>query len=429
MANISGTSSGVYSSEDERARYEAEAARRQQQLAAQQKAVQNAQPTTAEKIIALIKQKAIDEAINQGVGYVSGQLGTANNAAVGAAGEAGASAGGVGLAEAMPAALGAYNTYNTLKGGGSDQQKAKATRDEVARQVGNYFTGGISGVAEGAFRKLAPGQASKLDSFREKYSPSSWAIDKVLDGGRSKEHAMRSAFRDALFKGGFAERTAELGGKLDPRAVSNPSGTYVPLADGSFYDISGERDRQEAIIKEPEREWTGQAIGWANPIATILAGNQEGTLRNDMAGAFTNAMRSNTRDIEGIRANALAMYERLGMSMQDGIDAIKQLVANKKISEAEGAAQINGIQTLFNGKGYSTNAAIQSVIESQIQPGAMAVDPGRIPANTQLDPAKYPSVINYQALGGTTPSVLVAPNSNAQAVTNAIANRRVPNLR
>lgn len=207
--------------------------------------------------------------------------------------------------------------------------------------------------------------------------PAMDALGIKIKSGRHQDHVQRSALRDQLASNNFAQRTTALGGTLDPGKVKNPTGTYVPLADGSFYDISEEKSGQAHMVLNPDSEWSAQAQGWAMPIAAILTGT--GTVNDklfkDTTAQLTNAMRSNTGDIEGIRANALTIFEQLGINRQEAIQGIQALGTNGKISQNEVDAYINGINTLFDGKGYTTNSALAEALGKQAN-----VDPGRNPA-------------------------------------------------
>lgn len=160
-------------------------------------------------------------------------------------------------------------------------------------------------------------------------------------GQHNQDARMRGQFRRQLEGSGFA--------------TAGPGGTFVPLADGSMYDIGNEHDGRTHTLLNEGTEWSGQARGWAMPIAALLSGGDRKTFL-DTTAQLGNAMRSNTNDIEGIRANALSIFERLGMNREQAVGAINGLAQAGKISQSEAAAYINGVNTMFDGKGYVSNA-------------------------------------------------------------------------
>lgn len=182
--------------------------------------------------------------------------------------------------------------------------------------------------------------------------------------GRHEDHQTRSMIRDALTAGNFLERTTDLGGTIDPVEVPNSSGTYVRLANGSLYDVSGERKNAGYNVKAVDNPWSGQAIGWANPISYLSEAmvDPEGKMRGYMTGYYTNAIMSNAgEDPEIMRQNALAMWNKLGVDQATAEGMINDMVAKKRITQQEGDAFKYGISTMLSGdqKGYVPGSVTQ----------------------------------------------------------------------
>ena len=152
-----------------------------------------------------------------------------------------------------------------------------------------------------------------------------------IKSGRHDDHEARSRLRDGLTQVGFAKRTTELGGDIDPEAVPNPTGTYVQLADGSLYDISGERKEKGYDVKEGP--FQAQAIAYAAPIAAALTGPMGPKMHSDMTGYLANAIMSNSGgDLEVMRENASHLFNQLQMSPDDAKGFIDGLATKDKPS-------------------------------------------------------------------------------------------------
>lgn len=179
----------------------------------------------------------------------------------------------------------------------------------------------------------------------------------MIKSGRHKDHEARSNFRDELAQRGIALRTDRLGGTLPSTAVSNPTGTYVPLADGSFYDISPERGSRQAYeVLKPEGNWSGQAIGWADALATLATGARDEKITGDTAAQFTNALMSNAGDdVEMMRANALRLFQQYNINKEQAQAQIAELAKAGKIPADKAGAYMNSINTMFSGDGYTSN--------------------------------------------------------------------------
>lgn len=179
----------------------------------------------------------------------------------------------------------------------------------------------------------------------------------MIKSGRHQDHEARSNFRDELAQRGIALRTDRLGGTLPSTAVSNPTGTYVPLADGTFYDISPERGSKQAYeVLKPQGNWSGQAIGWADALATLATGARDEKITGDTAAQFTNALMSNAGDdVEMMRANALRLFQQYNINKEQAQAQIAELAKAGKIPADKAGAYMNSINTMFSGDGYTSN--------------------------------------------------------------------------
>lgn len=148
------------------------------------------------------------------------------------------------------------------------------------------------------------------------------------------------------------------------------------------YSFSGGRRPYEV---NAENQFSGQAVGWANPLAYILTGGDR-KLSTDYAGYFANASMSNAQTIEGVRANMLKFMENMKLTPEMATQQIDQLLSAGKISEQEAAAFRNGLGTLIAGdpKQY----VMQSVAEmeqSTPAPTPEVATPAPQPTDPNLD--------------------------------------------
>jgi len=262
--------------------------------------------------------------------------------AAAAGGVPGAPAAGMGsyVGPAMAAAAIAHGGYGLSQNFGKRKPGRMAVAGaETGAGIG-YFVGGPVGAGIGGGIGAITGGAAGM-----------------IKSGRHQDHEQRSNMRDQLAQTGFALRTDRLGGTLPSTAVQNPSGTYVPLADGSFYDISPERGSKQAYeVLDPNKPYSGMAIGWANPIAALATGYPNEKIVGDTAAQLSNGIMSNSGDdVEMMRANALSMFERLNMTKDQAMQRLAQLGQEGKLRPQEVAAFQNGLNTLFSGDGYTTN--------------------------------------------------------------------------
>lgn len=284
------------------------------------------------------------------------------------------------LGTALPIAGAALGTYGVYKGFENKSPVQGALSGAAAgASLGTLFpipgVGTIGGALIGAGIGGLAGFAGKLE------------------GGKGHDHMLRSKMRDQLAQSGFALRTSDLGGNIDPGQVKNSTGTFVPLANGSFYDISGEKGASNYNVEQPDNKWSGQSISWANPIANIITGGDH-HLRTQFAGYLTNAIMSNSPDdIEGIRSNAQAVFKQLGMTPEQAKAQLQALVAANKIDQQEANVGAQGIDTLLNGGNYYVGslhdgeASMGKPLSATPTTGQESMMPYQQTAQTQMTPA------------------------------------------
>jgi len=288
-------------------------------------------------------------------------------AAAGNAGGAGAAQGaGVGsyVGPALAAAAIAHGGYGLSQNYGKRKPGRMAVAGaETGAGIG-YFVGGPVGAGIGGGIGAVTGGAVGM-----------------IKAGRHADHSARSQFRDELAQRGIALRTSELGGNLDPAAVTNSKGTYVPLADGTFYDISPERGSKQAYeVLKPEGNWSGQAIGWADALANLATDARDEKITGDTAAMFTNAIRSNAGDdVEMMRANALRMFQQYNINKEQAQQRIMELAKGGKIPQDKAGAYMNAINTMFSGDGYTSN---QQLADKGIVFGQKPAQPQQQPTVT-----------------------------------------------
>jgi hypothetical protein len=165
--------------------------------------------------------------------------------------------------------------------------------------------------------------------------------------------------------------------------VPNATGTYVPLADGTYYDISPERGSRQAYeVLKPEGNWSGQAIGWADALANLATDARDEKITGDTAAMFTNAIRSNAGDdVEMMRANALRMFQQYNINKEQAQQRIIELAKGGKIPQDKAGAYMNAINTMFSGDGYTSNQQLadKGIVFGQkpAQPQQQAITPAR----------------------------------------------------
>lgn len=203
----------------------------------------------------------------------------------------------------------------------------------------------------------------------------------MIKSGRHQDHEARSNFRDELAAKGIALRTNRLGGQLDANSVPNATGTYVPLADGSYYDISPERGSRQAYeVLDPKNPWSGQAIGWADALANLATDARDEKITGDTAAQFSNAIMSNSGgDVEMMRANALRMFQQYNMNKAQAQQRIMELAKGGKIPQDKAGAYMNAINTMFSGDGYTSN---QQLADKGIVFGQKPAQPQQQPTVT-----------------------------------------------
>ena len=114
--------------------------------------------------------------------------------------------------------------------------------------------------------------------------------------------------------------------------------------DNTLTNIDGTKRRYYEV--DFGNELSHQAIGWVQPLVSVLVGNNE-KLRSDFTGYFVNAVTSGAKDIEEVRDNILALYEKVG-SPDDIASAVVETYKSGSMTEHEVEAFMGGIITLFD---------------------------------------------------------------------------------
>lgn len=135
------------------------------------------------------------------------------------------------------------------------------------------------------------------------------------------------------------------------------------LSDGTKYDIGNEGDDDKIVNASGEgthrnynvdttNSLAAQAVGWANPLARIVSGGDK-KLTSDFAGYLANAAMSNANgDPEVVRANLNKIMTDMGFTPTDvlaGLEALKQSLDEKQMTQEEYDAAVYGLHTLANG--------------------------------------------------------------------------------
>jgi len=255
---------------------------------------------------------------------------------------------GVGVSDVAGAAAAIHGGYNTAQNiWGKRGRKASA------------MSGAETGAGIGTM--ILPGWGTAIGAG---VGAIGGALIGNLRSGKSQAQQMRDEERKAL---------KEIG-------LYNKDNT-VTLADGSTFDIGkdghaklsnkggGNRAYYNTDTSDPT---TGQAIGWAQPLAAIGLGTGSGKAKDDQTGYITNAIQSNANgDFEAIRQNALALMGKMGLTQSTAIQRLDQLRKAGRITDAEYGAYVNGINTMISGsKKYQTTEEINKAIQSGAESGA-----------------------------------------------------------
>lgn len=248
-------------------------------------------------------------------------------AGTGTAGAAGTTAVGGGLAAGAAtvggAALGAWNAYEGYK----------AFQEGNASKTGTHTAIGAMGTPLGPVWGYALGYGATK-----------------LQGGKNPQNKFRSKLRDGMVEAGFAQRTTDLGGTIDPSQVDNPSGTYVQLADGTYFDISKDGSNNGYDVQNPNGAYSGQAVMFAQPLAALLAGRADEKGTGWFTGYLANAIMSNANgDPEIMRANAQAIAAKMGLTPEQARAEIDKMVADKVVDAQTAAVYKQGVDQIQTG--------------------------------------------------------------------------------
>ena len=257
-------------------------------------------------------------------GSAAGGEGAAATTGLGSLGSLGSILPGAGLA------LGSYETYQGIK-----------NKNPFQAAIGGGATGALAGAELGGPVGAGIGALLGAPIF-------GFSSGFGFGGGRSEAEKERAAVRDAAFKSGFADRSTQLGGDLSAQDAPNKGGTYVKLADGSWYDISKDPTggNAEYNVADPNKAYASQAAMWANPMANLLAGGNK-THADQFAAELVNAMQSNANDPLSLQKNAQSMFSRFNMTPAQASAAIDQEAQQGKFSSQDAAVMKQGLQTMF----------------------------------------------------------------------------------
>ena len=186
----------------------------------------------------------------------------------------------------------------------------------------------------------------------------------------------------------------------------------ITLADGSTFDMGKDGHAQlKGADGAMRRYWetdaksplTHQSIGWANPLAHILgtAQGKDAVQTQQLASYLTNATMSNASDLEGVRANGLAIMKKLGLNNDGAVNILKKLKDSGKISQSDYDTSVYGLGTMFSGKyeGKGKTSAVPPATKGE----APVPQNGTPPVPSNLKPVPRP-----------TTQGLLSPNSIKQ---------------
>jgi hypothetical protein len=153
-----------------------------------------------------------------------------------------------------------------------------------------------------------------------------------ITAGKHKDQRVRDSVRDLLVQGGIINSDFQL-----------------QLADGSLYDMGkdggpraelGGRRPYEIDYSHPLAQY---AIAWMDPIIALLAqGNTK--IQTDFVGYFTNAILSNAKDLNDVRANVGLFLSKFGLTNDQLANAITQMANAGMIDQNTARGWIGGIQ-------------------------------------------------------------------------------------
>jgi hypothetical protein len=152
-----------------------------------------------------------------------------------------------------------------------------------------------------------------------------------ISAGKHRDQKVRDSVRELLVQGG----------------ILNPE-YQLQLADGSLYDMGkdggprpefGGRRPYEIDYSNPLAQY---AIGWMDPIVALFAqGNTK--IQTDFVGYFTNAILSNAKDLNDVRANVDLFLSKFGLTNDQLANAVGQMANAGMIDQTTAQGWIGGI--------------------------------------------------------------------------------------
>jgi hypothetical protein len=328
-----------------------------------------------------------------------------------------------GAAESLlagPSSVPPYASYGSAADAGALSAGSSLLSGGGLSGFGNYGYLGDVGAALGAYnliknfgkKKPLPGALSGGAIGLQFGGPIGAGVGALAGGligsikaGKHGDQVRRDAVRSQLQQAGFLDNNYEI-------TLADGSTKFNMGLDGGArpqYAFSGGRRPYEVKTENP---FSGQAVGWANPLANIATGGDK-KLASDFAGYFANAAMSNASSIEGVRANILNFMDKLGLNQQTATQAIDQLFQGGKIDEGTRNAFVNGINTLISGK-----ITPLPVPQAPTYSGPPPIAPG-----TQLPPRVGPAFTGQLPSGGLkAPAFLGRLPENLQAAATISAN-------
>lgn len=188
---------------------------------------------------------------------------------------------------------------------------------------------GIGNIAGGDKLTMPQQVAMALPTFGASflYNP----VKDMFGGKKDKDQQARDQYRSGLKDSGMLDDNYNL-----------------TLKDGSKFDFGADGSKGTYNV-DFSQQGIGGVVGSVNPLAAIMA-NGTGKQQNDLAGQFTNAVRSSG----DARANAINLYEQAGLDRDSAWKAVDDMVTSGKLDRTTGDAFKAGIDSTF-GIGQPTN--------------------------------------------------------------------------
>ncbi len=310
---------------------------------------------------------------------VSSAAGAGGASTAGAGGTTGVTTGlgslGVGgaLAGAAAAGLMANNWY---EGGGKDILSGSARRDDWINSA--FDVNPVTAPINFGLRTLGGTSIGKIAG----------------GGGKSKSQKIRDQIRNSLQAQGVTD------GK-----------DLWQMADGSTMDFGLDGGSKVNIV-DFENPLSARAVGWANPVAYLLAGGDKDQA-TWLAGRIANGAMANAKDEETVRLNIQKIANDLKMtpqSMQGGIDTLataqedgKQGIIDKDLA----AAFKVGAASIFDAE-----------MNKKIKPIG-AVSP-QVAGGVEANPAKAPGFDNSKAPDQSTNTTGKPPAQPLQGIVRGV---------